>query len=187
MNTTKYLDEIELGFGEAMDKVKTMLSQTEEVQLHVPEAPGKWNMLQCLEHMSLATRVYTENVREALAGNQLPAAREEYKGHWKGRMFARMNAPKPGGEIPMKLKTFKTMDPPPKLDSNAVIDEFYREHEMMIALINESRAVNIDRIKVATALGSWVKLRMGEAFRFLLAHTQRHVVQLQRIKNTVQA
>ena len=187
MSTTEYLNEIEQGFQEAMDKVKSVLEQTEEAQLHVPEAPGKWNMLQCLEHMSLATQVYTENVKESLSGKNLPAAREEYKGHWKGRMFARMNAPKPGGEIPMKLKTFKTMDPPPQLDPKEVIEAFYKEHEVMIDLINQSREVNIDRIKVATALGSWVKLRLGEAYRFLLAHTQRHVVQLQRIKNTVQA
>ncbi len=186
MNTTKYLDEMEQGFQQALDTVKSALDNTAEEELHLPEAPGKWNMLQCIEHMSLATKVYTNNVKESLKLNHNAPAKEEYKGHWKGRMFAKMNAPKPGGEIPMKLKTFKTMDPPPALDPKAVIDAFYAEHEEMIRLINQSRAVNIDKVKVATALGSWVKLRLGEAFRFLLAHTQRHVVQLQRIKNTVQ-
>ena len=56
----------------------------------------------------------------------------------------------------------------------------------MIALVEKSRAVNIDRIKVPTALGSMVKLRLGEALRFIVAHTQRHLVQLERIKNVVQ-
>ena len=187
MNTTQYLNEIEQGFQAALETAKATISKADEAQLHLPEAPGKWNMLQCLQHLTLATRVYTENVKEALSTDNLAPASPEYKGHWKGRMFAKMNAPKPGGEIPMKVKTFKTMEPPPQLDSREVIDAFFAEHEYMIELINESRAINIDKVKVATALGSLVKLRLGEAYRFLLAHTQRHIVQLQRIKNTVAA
>ena len=185
--TTKYLDEMEQGFQEALETVKATLEKSEEKLLNMPEAPGKWSMLQCLQHMSIATKLYNDNVKAELEGKQHPAASDTYKGHWKGRMFAKMNAPKPGGEIPMKLKTFKTMEPPSNLDAREVIQEFYEVHEEMISLINQSRKVNIDKIKVATALGSWVKLRLGEAYRFILAHTQRHIVQLKRIKNTVQA
>jgi len=187
MNTSKYLNEMEQGFHEALASVRSTLEQSEDALLNLPEAPGKWSMLQCIEHMSLATLVYTANVKEVLAHNGLAPAAEAYKGHWKGRLFAKMNAPKPGGEIPMKLKTFKTMDPPGNLDPKTVIDQFFEVHDEMISLINQSRQVNIDKVKIATALGPWVKLRLGEAYRFILAHTQRHVVQLKRIKNTVQA
>lgn len=185
--TTGYLDEIENGFQQILKEARIIIDSTDEALLNQPEAPGKWSMLQCLEHMSLASKVYVDNVEQKLNNGQLPTASPRYKGHWKGRMFAKMNAPKPGGEIPMKLKTFKFMEPENTLDANKVINEFFSVHERFIELINESRSINIDKVKVVTALGSMVRLRMGEAFRFLLAHTQRHMVQLKRIKNTVSA
>lgn len=185
ISTTTYLNEIEAGFRQAIDQVKSLVENTEGVELNTPEAPGKWHMLQCIEHMSRATELYVNNVSEKLNNGALPPSNQQYKGHWKGRMFAKMNAPKPGDEIPMKLKTFKTMEPPNELDAQTVLDRFYTVHEEMISAVNKTRDINIDKVKVATALGPMVKLRIGEAYRFVLAHTQRHVVQLKRIKNTV--
>ena len=187
IKTSEYLDEMKAGFEQAINKVKSLVGSVDSEMLNQPEAPGKWSMLQCIEHMSLASQLYNENITAKLNNGQLQPAKATYKGHWKGRIFAKMNAPKPDGEIPMKLKTFKFMEPPVTLDGEQVINQFYSVHQTMIALIDESRAVNIDRVKVATALGNMVKLRLGEAYRFLLAHTQRHVVQLERIKNTVNA
>lgn len=185
VNTTTYLNQIESGFRQAMDRVNSLVENVEGVALNTPEAPGKWHMLQCIEHMSRATEVYVHNVADKLGSGSLPSASQEYKGHWKGRMFVKMNAPKEGDVIPMKLKTFKSMEPPHELDPQIVIDRFHRVHEALIAVVNKSRSVNIDRVKIATALGPMVKLRVGDAYQFILAHTQRHLVQLERIKNTV--
>lgn len=187
MKTSEYLDIMKAGFEQAIAQVKSLVEGVESTQLNQPEAAGKWSMLQCIEHMSLASQLYNDNIAAKLNNGHLQPAKATYKGHWKGRMFAKMNAPKPGGEIPMKLKTFKFMEPPATLDADEVINQFYTVHQTMIDLIEQSRNVNIDRLKVATALGKMVKLRLGEAYRFLLAHTQRHLVQLERIKNTVSA
>ena len=185
ISTQKYLDGVINDLEEAVTKVANLTEDLNEKTLNQPEAEGKWSMLQCIEHITLATAIYVKNFREKLDDQQLPAAADNYKGHWKGRMFAKMNAPKPEGDIPMKVKTFKFLEPKSQLSSQSVMAEFKQVHEQMIALVEKSRAVNIDRIKVPTALGSMVKLRLGEALRFIVAHTQRHLVQLERIKNTV--
>ncbi|WP_323758508.1 DinB family protein [Roseivirga sp.] len=186
ISTQKYLDGVINDLEEAMTKVERLTENLDEKTLNQPEAEGKWSMLQCVEHITLATAIYVKNFSEKLDGQQLPAAVDNYKGHWKGRMFAKMNAPKPEGEIPMKLKTFKFLEPKSQLNSQSVLAEFRQVHEQMISLVENSRMVNIDRIKVPTALGSMVKLRLGEALRFIIAHTQRHLVQLERIKKVVQ-
>jgi hypothetical protein len=185
VNTKEYLDETEAGFQSAIKEVELLVANLDTTTLNAPEAEGKWNMLECIEHMSLATEVYTKNISDKIKSGGLPPASKTFKGHWKGRMFARMNAPKPGGEIPMKLKTFKFMEPKNQLKETEVINRFISIHREIIDLIEQSRSVNIDKVKVATALGPMVKLRLGEAYRFILAHTQRHLVQLKRIKTTV--
>tara|TARA_R100000005_G_C5004045_1_gene213034 strand:- start:17831 stop:18430 length:600 start_codon:yes stop_codon:yes gene_type:complete len=186
ISTQKYLDGVINDLEKAVVQVENLTEDLDEKTLNQPEAEGKWSMLQCVEHITLATAVYVQNFREKLESQYLPVAETTYQGHWKGRMFAKMNAPKPEGEIPMKMKTFKFLEPNSQLNSNTVMAEFKQVHEQMIALVEKSRAVNIDRIKVPTALGSMVKLRLGEALRFIVAHTQRHLVQLERIKNAVQ-
>ena len=185
INTAKYLDEVTSGFQKTMDEVKALCDPLEEKELNTPEGPGRWSMLQCLEHINLANEFYVKNIETKLEAETLPPASDMYRGHWKGRIFAKMNAPKPGDEIPMKIKTFKTMDPKPSLEKAFILDRFYDTHESLIEVIEKTRAINIDKVKIATALGPMVKLRIGEAYRFILAHTQRHMVQLRRIKSTV--
>lgn len=183
--TKEYLDEIKEGFEQILMEAKTQLSGVDTTTLNTPEAEKKWSMLQCLKHMSLATGLYNRNISKKLEEQGLPPANTSYHGNWKGRLFAKMNAPKPNGHIPAKLKTFKSMDPIRELNADEVTAEFMRVHENMIQIIDKSRTVNVDRIKIATALGPMVKLTIGEAYRFILAHTRRHMVQLQRIKATV--
>lgn len=185
VNTQQYLNEVEKSLQNAIDVVKLLTQNINPVILNTPEAAGKWSMLQCIKHISLATSIYVRNVGEILAKPKLPGAKENFKGHWKGKWFAKMNAPKPGGEIPMKLKTFKSMEPAGNLNAEEIIDEFIKVHQQMIEVVNRSRIFNIDRIKVVTALGPMVKLRLGEAYRFITAHTDRHLVQLKRIEKTV--
>jgi uncharacterized damage-inducible protein DinB len=185
ISAQKYLDEVVNDLKEAVTKVERLTENLDETTLNKLEAEGKWSMLQCIEHITLATAIYVKNFTEKLNSQQLPTAKDSYQGHWKGRMFAKMNAPKPEGAIPMKMKTFKFLEPKSQLRSQSVLAEFKQVHEQMIALVEKSRTVNIDRIKVATALGPMVKLRLGEALRFIIAHTQRHLVQLERIKATI--
>jgi hypothetical protein len=185
VSTQKYLDGVINDLEKAIIQVTRLTENLDEKTLNLPETEGKWSMLQCIEHITLATAIYVKNFSEKLDGQQLPVAKDSYKGHWKGRMFAKMNAPKPEGEIPMKLKTFKFLEPKSQLHSQSVLAEFEQVHAQMIDLVEKCRGVNIDRIKVPTALGPMVKLRLGEALRFIVAHTQRHLVQLERIKATI--
>ena len=121
ISTQKYLDGVVNELEQAISRVENLAQNLDEKTLNQPEAEDKWSMLQCIEHITLATAVYVKNFSEKLNGQQLPAATDNYKGHWKGKMFAKMNAPKPEGEIPMKLKTFKFLEPKSQLNSNTVM------------------------------------------------------------------
>ncbi len=184
MEATEYLNNITKGFEKSIDDVINSVDGLSKTVLNIPEAEGKWSMLQCIKHMSLATQVYVENVEEKLLNGTYLGSSGSFKGSWKGRLFAKMNAPKPNGEIPNKLKTFKRMNPTNTLDREVVIDEFIATHQRFIELIKKSEVADLDKTKVATAIPV-VKLKLGDAYKFILAHTQRHVVQLKRIKKEV--
>ena len=184
MNSVDYLNEIANGFETCIDEVINVVDGCNQQTMNIPEGEEKWSMLQCIKHISLATQVYVDNVETTLKIEGLKPASVNFKGSWKGRFFAKMNEPKPTGEISNKLKTFKRMNPKNELNRQEVIDEFITTHQKFIDLIKQSEQVSLDKTKVSTALPI-VKLRLGDAFKFILAHTRRHVVQLKRIKNVV--
>ena len=134
--------------------------------------------------MSIATNVYVKNLSELLENGDTKPAIEEYKGGWMGRYLEKSNLPKQDGELKNKLKTFKWMDPDNQFERDEIMDEFILAHQKFIELIKQSEVVNLDRTKIQTAI-PMLKLRLGDAYKFLLAHTKRHVVQLHRIKTTV--
>ena len=173
------------GMNAIIDEVKALLEGEDERSLNLPEAEGKWSMLQCLKHMSIAVQVYNQNIEKAFYLGRHANPADQFKSHWKGDMFTKMISPKDNGEVKNNMKTFKTMDPQESLDAQETIQEFFRLHERFRDLIQQSSGYNLNRLKVNTALGPLVKLRLGDAFRFIIGHAQRHVIQLKRIKATV--
>jgi len=168
----------------ALAEISEMIKDLDDHTLNTQEAPGKWSILQCLKHLSMANQIYMVNFQKAyIKYPQQPD--DEFRSHWKGDYFTKMISPKKNGEVKNNMKTFKSMDPSQALDARETIDEFFSIHKELIELMKKSKNYSLNRVKVPTALGPLVKLRLGDAFRFLLGHLDRHVLQLKRIKKAV--
>ncbi|WP_139135357.1 DinB family protein [Roseivirga sp. 4D4] len=187
INASKHIDSSLKDLQGILDEVKKTIKGVDDATLNTPEAEGKWSMLQCLKHMSIAVEVYNTNTLSALESAQNGTNSSDYKSHWKGDMFVKMISPKENGEIKNSMKTFKTMNPHNSLAVDDTIKEFFAQHEEYLRLIEKSRAYDLNRVKVNTALGPMVKLRLGDAYRFIIGHAHRHLIQLKRIKSVVTA
>jgi hypothetical protein len=64
--------------------------------------------------------------------------------------------------------------------SLSVIDEFIRQQEEMRSLLNRARNISLVKARVPLTLTKYVRLRLGDTFRFLINHIERHVLQAQR-------
>ena len=83
-----------------------------------------------------------------------------------------------------KMKTFKDKNP---LNSNLdtkVIDEFINQQIKTIDLLNKSKIVSLNKNKVKITLTKWIKLKLGDTFRFVINHNIRHIKQ---IENNIKA
>lgn len=168
----------------ALVEVKDIINGLDDDTLNTQEAEGKWSILQCLKHLSIANQIYVNNISKAFT--KYPQQNEqEFRSHWKGDYFTKMISPKGDGEVKNSMKTFKSMNPDQALNPKLTIEEFFSTHEELIELMKKSESYNLNKVKVPTALGPIIKLRLGDAFRFLLGHLDRHVIQLKRIKKAV--
>jgi hypothetical protein len=145
-------------------------------------APGKWSVAQVIEHLNTYGRYYLPLLQKALS--KAPVSKAGiYKPGWFGNYFTKMMMPKEGA-VKNKMKAFKNHRPSPHIDSKKVLDEFLQQEQLLLKLLEESRNVDIASVRIPISIASYIRLKAGDTFRFIIAHHQRHFVQ---IENTLSA
>lgn len=164
--------------------VRQMRSRTEEynsltdADLNRQPAPGKWSIAQVLEHLNSYNRYYLPEIEKSLT-TKLPFD-AQFKAGWFGNYFTNMMAPKASG-ITNKMSAPKNHTPAEKLDSSKVLSEFRQGQSRLIGLLSQAEQTNIGRLRVPISISRFIKLKLGDTFRFLIAHQQRHFVQIDNI------
>lgn len=182
LNSINTLELLENDTRQIILTLRQLQQQDPEVLLQSP-APGKWSVVQVIEHLNTYGRYYLPKIRKALA-----ASKDQYEPFytpgWFGNYFTNSMLPGKNGTIKNKMKTFKNHRPPADLDSLPVLNEFLKQEEELLHLLSEAKTANIGKIRIPISIASFIKLKLGDTFRFLIAHHQRHFVQ---ISNTLAA
>lgn len=142
-------------------------------------AEGKWSVVQVLEHLNSYGRYYLPAIKQSLLKDQ--PAQEDYKPGWIGDYFTKLMQPKEG-KVKSKMKAPKAHTFTNDLDPKPVIDEFIEQQHELIDLLEAAKKKNIGTIRTPISISRLIKLKVGDTFRFLIAHEQRHFIQ---IKNAV--
>lgn len=143
--------------------------------LLAPAADGGWSIAQCLDHLNSYSRYYLPTMRNAMASHQGHSG--IYRPTWLGNFFTKMLDPDTGKR---KSKTFKKYDPPRALDPQAVVAEFIRQQEELLLLLRAAAQKDLNAIMIPTSLSRFIRMNLGDTFRFFIAHNERHVRQALR-------
>lgn len=164
-----------------LSKAETFTGLTEEA-LNSKQDELSWSALECLEHLNLYGRFYLPEISKRVKGAE-PKRTELFKSGWLGNYFANSMLPK---EKLNKMKTFKNMNPiNSRLNKDKVIAEFIQQQEEMLRLLNEARKIDLNKTKTNISISQWIKLKLGDTFRFVIFHNQRHLVQAEKaLKNS---
>lgn len=140
-------------------------------------SPESWSILECIEHLNRYGDFYIPEIeKQIIASRHQPS--ENFKSGWLGNYFANIMLPK---EKLNKSKTFKSMNPiGSKLDKEALI-KFSVQQQALINLLKLSSQVDLAKTKTGISISTWIKLRLGDTFRVVIYHNQRHLVQADRV------
>lgn len=145
-------------------------------QLNWRQVTEAWSILECMEHLNLYGDYYLPTIQSAINSSSR-SANEAYKSGWLGNYFANSMLPK---EKLNKMKTFKDKNPlNSKLDQNT-IDRFQAQLAQLKQLIEQSKKVNLSRVRIPTSISPLLKLKLGDTFRFYINHILRHIAQMDR-------
>lgn len=175
LSKTKVTQQVQRELTAVNERVRQLQEQPREALRHRPR-PDAWSALDCVEHMNLFYDDYLPRV-EAAVQQTAPGSSATYSpGFFGKKMIASLRPQR--GKRRMKIKTFKKMIPDTDGKSaEPVFAAFFRHHAQLEELLTRAESLDWDRTKVTSAIGPILRFKLGDCFRLLLAHTERHLLQ----------
>ena len=142
---------------------------------------GRWSAVQVLEHLNGYNRHYLPAIESELSVVTYDTNSWFSSGYW-GEKFTKMMRPANVYEVKNKMKTTKKMSFPNSLHVDSVLKEFLEGQDRLLRLLEMAKGKDLAKIHIPITLTKLIKLRLGDTFRFLIAHEQRHMIQA---RNTI--
>ena len=152
------------------------LKNTEKSKLVFVENDGKWSVVQCLEHLNEFGRFYLPAVEKAIAV-KTGEKNAWFNSGFLGDYFTKSMKPKNVFDIKNKMKTMKRFTFPNSLNVDTVMKEYIDQKIRLQHLLDTANDRDLNSIRIPITLTKMIKLKLGDIFRFLIAHEQRHMIQ----------
>ncbi|MCR5887970.1 DinB family protein [Hymenobacter sp. J193] len=177
MKTQPFLQQLHNQVHELLAVLSTELEPRNGQALQFKPSATSWSVLECLEHLNRYSRFYNPALRKALAAGHKAGTDAEVGFSWLGRKSYETVRP----ENRKLQKTLRHMNPSQSALSRDVLKEFRQHQETLLELLRQAETTDLNRKAVPVEFFCVLKLRVGEALLFVVAHQQRHVQQAQRV------
>ncbi|MFN8252153.1 MAG: DinB family protein [Ferruginibacter sp.] len=181
--STALLSQLELDVKQIIARCK-QLEHMDDATLQTVPAPGKWSVAQVLEHLNIYSRHYIAAVENKLHHHQTSPA-FSFKPGWLGNYFTRLMKPGADNKIAKKMKAPKNAQPATQPAAAMMLQEFLAHQFHLLNLLAIARSASLNNIRIPTSLSKFIRLKLGDTFRFFIAHEQRHFVQIDNTLKTV--
>lgn len=171
--TNEFLEEL---------KKKTIILQSDlEIladhsieDLNKRATPESWSALECIAHLNIYGDFYIPEIQKNIQGSAYKSPAKLVKGGLLGNYFVKMVGPL---ENSKKMKTLASSNPiGSKLDFSTLV-KFKAQQEELLQLLEQAKNVDLNKTKTSISIAKWVKIRLGDAFRVVIFHNQRHMIQ----------
>ena len=163
------------------------LRQLPLAMLHERPTPDRWSVMEVLQHMNLSSGHYLQILTRLYAdeNNRLRFRSSFTPGRW-GDYFTNAMQPSQEGAISWRMRTMDRFTPSPgEVVEWKALDAFEAMCHSFIGLLERARTRGLEGEKVTSTLGPILRLKVGDAFRFPIAHQTRHMLQIQRVLHTL--
>ncbi|HAS43405.1 MAG TPA: hypothetical protein DCS93_23195 [Microscillaceae bacterium] len=184
INTEELLKQAKADAQEDLKVAKESFDHLTEEELYWQPAPGKWSVGECLEHLNITSRNYMPKIKVGIQQGLEKGwqAQGIFKTGLIGQNFTNSFRLDENNQPRRRVKTFKSFEPNNLPQRNPrVREEFAENMAQFIAQIDQAAQVNLNKVKITSAIGPIFRFRLGDVFRFLNVHTHRHLIQAQRV------
>lgn len=156
------------------------LKQLSADELNFKKSANSWSILECIEHLNLYGDFYLSEIEKQILAGKSKRSSGIFKSGLIGNYFANAMLVKPNGKI-KKMKSPKDKNPCNSKLTIITVDRFLKQQDYLERLLKEARDIDLTKVKTSISLTKFIKLRLGDTFRFLVYHIERHVLQAERV------
>jgi hypothetical protein len=169
-----------------LDQTEIVLKKAIEWQL-IPHSTfalrptsESWSANECLQHLNSYGRFYLPAIESVLSRSEKRESSTQFSSGWLGNYFTKLMMPGTDGKPSTKMNSPKDHAPKTIIESRLVISEFIDQQEKLLALLNTAKKFDLNTVKVGISIAPIIKLKLGDVFRFVIAHQVRHILQAER-------
>ncbi len=149
-------------------------------QLNYKRDTDTWSILECIEHLNLYGDYYLPAIEQSMLKQKPKHEKMIFKSGLLGNYFANLMQVKNGKM--MKMKSPKDKNPNQSILSITTLDRFLKQQESLKNLLVQARSIDLTKTKVSISIAKYIKLRLGDTFRFFIYHIERHVLQAEKTR-----
>ena len=185
MTTAELFQESETITKSNLDFVKKQLSKLSDIQLTWKPSESIWSINEIFAHLNEYAAFYHPAFSKKIASTRFRESRINFissplgKSAWKSMQLGQLK------NVKRKFNAARAYNPIfqkelVKGDDISIFEAFQNE---LLQILESAKSVNIQRAKVSTSISKFVRLRLGDAFLFVIYHNQRHMQQAMNLMN----
>lgn len=176
-------NEIIADLEENVSKIQSWaesLRHLEESKLKTKPSETGWSALECIDHLNRYNAFYLPIFQKAIEKAKNRTS-ENYKSGWIGNKMAKDMLPK-DGKLKSNMKTFKSKNPSIDGVNPKALEVFIEYQSTFLQILTKTKSIDLASVRVNTTV-PLVKLKLGDALRFIINHEIRHVDQAKKSTN----
>lgn len=163
--------------------VKKNFSHLTQEQLFWKPNEKSWSVAQCLAHLNAYYSFYIPVFSERIKNTRFRTPGEYFVSSPLGTgsvLAVKLGKVK---NVKRRLKAAKDYNPlvNKTLKTENAIEDFLNYQNEMLLVLADAHHINIRKAKCSLAITPLVKLRLGDAFQFVVYHNERHVEQAKNV------
>jgi len=170
-------------FERSKQELNELLSGLTEEQFNKKPASGGWSIGECVDHLIVTGKDYTNQIERGLKKAQQKNLhlKSAYRFSWLGRSFIKNVEP----PVKRRFKNPARWAPDPKLPMQKIIEDYNILQERYVDLLNKSKGWDILKVKLPSPATSLLRFSIYEMFAVNAAHQRRHMWQAANVKKEI--
>jgi hypothetical protein len=179
MTSAELFYESETITNNNLDFIQKNVAKLSENQINWKPSENTWSLLEIFAHLNEYAAFYHPAFTKKISLTRYRNPRINFissplgKSAWKSMQLGQLK------NIKRKFNAARNFNPifNKELVKGDDIQIFKRFQEELLTILESAKSVNIQRAKVPTSISKFVRLRLGDAFLFVIYHNQRHIQQ----------
>ena len=178
MKIAMFRSSLKDGFKEQSRRIEERCVGLSADQLSFRPDEKSWSVGQCLYHIWLTNDKYLSKLSSTIrASTKKEPDDQDYESNWMGRRFIGMIGPTSGEHTPVP----KQLQPLPERVPEDIVQRSIDQMAGFDEFLIESEGIDLMKTKMTSPISSMLKLQLGDVFKSMQLHNERHLNQIDKI------